>query len=455
MRSYTPGIFSLPAPSLMRILVVGGGGREHALLHALARSPRRPTLLCAPGNAGTAALAETAAVAVDDLDGLVALGRTVDLVVVGPEVPLVMGLADRLAAAGVPVVGPSAAAARLEGSKAFANDAMARYGVPTAASRAFRLHERAAALAHVAAHPLPVVLKADGLAAGKGVVVAETRADGLAALDALFPDSVPSASAAGTAAGTADAPVLVVEAFLAGEEASLFVLTDGETYALLPAAQDHKRLGDGDTGPNTGGMGAYAPAPVVTPSVRARAEAEVVRPLLDGLRADGTPYCGVLYVGLMVDAEGAPSVVEFNVRFGDPEAQALLPLLETDAVDLFWALAHGHLADVDVRVRDGAAACVVLASGGYPGPTTLGVPVAGTDAAAAHALVFHAGTALDDDGHLVTAGGRVLGVTGVADTLAEALAAAYRAADAVQFDGKTLRRDIGRRGLERRGPEQT
>ena len=425
----------------MRILVVGSGGREHALLAALARSPRRPTLLCAPGNAGTAALAETVAVAVDDVDGLTALGRTVDLVVVGPEVPLVLGLADRLAEAGVPVVGPSAAAARLEGSKAFANAAMARYGVPTAASRAFLAAERDAAWAYVAGHALPVVLKADGLAAGKGVVVAATRAEAAAAFETLFPESLADEAAASDAA-----PVLVVEAFLAGEEASLFVLTDGETYAFLPAAQDHKRLLDGDAGPNTGGMGAYAPAPVVTAAVRARAEAEIVRPLLDGLRADGTPYRGILYVGLMIDG-GAPSVVEFNVRLGDPEAQALLPLLATDAVDLFEALAGGRLAGVDVRATGGHAACVVLASGGYPGEARLGLPISGTDAAARHAHVYHAGTARDADDHLVTAGGRVFGLTGTGDTLADALGAAYRAADAVAFEGRTLRRDIGRRGL--------
>ena len=422
----------------MHILVVGGGGREHAILAALARSPRRPDLTCAPGNAGTADLARTVPVAVDDLDGLVALGRTADLVIIGPEVPLVLGLADRLAEAGIPTVGPSAAAARLEGSKAFANATMARFGIPTAASRAFRLDERDAARAYVAEHPLPVVLKADGLAAGKGVVVAETQADALGAFEALFPD---------TLGGSSDAPVLVVEAFLEGEEASLFVLTDGETHALLPAAQDHKRIGEGDTGPNTGGMGVIAPTPVVTTDVRARAESEIVCPLLDGLRAAGTPYRGVLYVGLMVAPDGAPRVVEFNVRFGDPEAQALLPLLATDAVDLFEALATGRLSGVDVRSCDAHSACVVLASAGYPGPVETGIPISGLEEVSQHARVFHAATARDDAGRLITAGGRVLSVVGTGETLAEALAAAYRGADAVCFDGKVLRCDIGWRAL--------
>ncbi|HEX8299326.1 MAG TPA: phosphoribosylamine--glycine ligase, partial [Rubricoccaceae bacterium] len=416
----------------------GSGGREHAILAALARSARRPTLLCAPGNAGTVALAESVPIASDDVEGLVAAARGVDLVVVGPETPLVLGLADRLGEAGIAVVGPSAAAARLEGSKAFANATMERYGIPTAASMAFGPHERDQARAAVEAHALPVVLKADGLAAGKGVVVAETREDARAAFEALFPPSL---------AGDAGAPVLVLEAFLAGEEASLFVLSDGETYALLPVAQDHKRIGEGDTGPNTGGMGAYAPAPVVTPTVRARAEAEIVRPLLDGLRRDGTPYRGILYVGLMVDATGAPSVVEFNVRFGDPEAQTLLPLLETDAVDLFEALAHGRLHTLNVRVRDAHAACVVLAAGGYPGATIPGEAITGVTRATEHAHVYHAGTARDAEGRLVTAGGRVLGVTGTGETLTDALAAAYSAADAVAFEGKTLRRDIGHRAL--------
>lgn len=414
----------------MRILVVGGGGREHALLDALARSPRRPMLFVAPGNAGTAALAEAVPVAGDDVDGLAQAARrlAVDLVVVGPEAPLVAGLVDRLDAEGVPVVGPTAAAARLEGSKAFAKETMARFDVPTAAYRSF---ERASdARATVEAHALPVVLKADGLAGGKGVVVAATHDEARGALDAM-----------------ADAP-LVVEAFLDGEEASVFVVTDGESYRLLPAAQDHKRLLDGDAGPNTGGMGAYAPAPAVTPEILAAVEARIVRPMLDGMRADGTPYRGILYVGLMLTASG-PQVVEFNCRLGDPEAQAVLPLLASDAVDLFEAVAHRRLAGVEIAVHDGACACVVLASAGYPGAVETGRVIAGADAEIPGATLYHAATARDADGRLVTAGGRVLGAVGRGDTLADALAAAYALADAVDFDGKTIRRDIGARGLER------
>jgi phosphoribosylamine--glycine ligase len=254
----------------------------------------------------------------------------------------------------------------------------------------------------------------------------------------------------GGAFGEAGATV-VVESFLTGEEASVFVLTDGEGYVLLPAAQDHKRIGDGDSGPNTGGMGAYAPAPVVTPAVLARVEAEVVRPMLDGMRAEGQPYRGILYVGLMIDADGTPSVIEFNCRFGDPEAQVLLPLLASDPMDLFEAMAHGRVAETAVEIADGAAACVVLASAGYPGSYETGHLISGLNRAAEHATVYHAGTARSPADNVVTAGGRVLGITGLGATLEEALAAAYAGAHAVEFEGKTLRRDIGQKGLRRLG----
>ncbi len=425
-----------------RVLVVGGGGREHALLYALAQSPRKPELLCAPGNAGTVKLAENIPIAAEDIDGLVgiAMDRAVDLVVVGPEVSLVMGLVDRLTENHIRVVGPSAAAAQLEGSKAFAKDFMERHGIPTASSRTFAVATIEDAREYIERHPLPVVLKADGLAAGKGVIIADTldaATDGLATL-------------LGEAFGDAGARV-VVEEFMQGEEASVFVLSDGRDYVLLSPAQDHKRIGDGDTGPNTGGMGAYAPALLVTPEVMAQVEERIIRPVLKGMADEGHPYRGVLFVGLMMTSVG-PKVVEFNCRFGDPETQVILPLLESDLLDLLDAVADGGIVNVDVRMRAGAAACVVLASEGYPETYEKGFGISGLEAAAKHAIVFHAGTRAEGDA-IVTNGGRVLGVTGTGADLQEALGNAYLGVDAIKFDGKTFRRDIGQKGLARARPE--
>jgi phosphoribosylamine---glycine ligase len=424
----------------MRILIIGGGGREHALCYALAQSARRPTLYCAPGNAGTADLAENVPLRDTDVEGLLAFAQehAIDLTIVGPEAALVAGIVDRFEEVGLRVVGPSAAAARLEGSKTFANAFMERHGIPTAAGRTFEARRYDEAVAFVEQGRFPVVLKADGLAAGKGVHICETADGAREALRLMLLDD---------AFGEAGERV-VVEEFLEGEEASVFVLTDGTDYVLLPPAQDHKRIGEGDTGPNTGGMGAYAPAPLVTPSVLRAVEERIVRPTLAGMEAEGTPYRGVLYCGLMISDAG-PSVVEFNCRFGDPEAQVVLPLLASDAVDLFEAVADRRLAEVEVALGDETAACVVLAAAGYPGAVERGRPISGVEAIPDGVVVFHAGTARGEDGALVTAGGRVLGVTGFGPDLQRALDRAYAGVDAITFEGMQFRSDIGQKGLRR------
>jgi len=424
----------------MHVLVVGNGGREHALCYTLSNSPRLTRLSCAPGNAGTAGLAENVPIEVSDRRALLTFcqRQNVDLCIIGPEGPLVAGLAEDMEAGGIHVVGPSAAAARLEGSKTFAKAFMARHGIPAADSRSFSRDERAEAEQYLADGTFPVVIKADGLASGKGVTVARSFEEARAALQEMFEDD-----RFGRAGHRA-----VIEEFLHGEEASVFAITDGRDYAILPSAQDHKRLGEGDTGPNTGGMGAYAPAPIVTAGVLRDVEATIIEPTLHGMAEEGYPYKGILYCGLMIGEDG-PKVIEFNCRLGDPEAQVILPLLETDVLDLFEAAATVRLREIDVRARARAAACVVLASEGYPDDPVTGRFVNGLGSVPSDVLVFHASTDIDDEGRVVTSGGRVIGITALGGDLQAALDRAYDGADHLAFDGMQIRRDIGHRGIER------
>ena len=422
----------------MRILVVGSGGREHALVWALARSPQAPTLFTAPGNPGTEALGTNVPIEATDVAALqtFAANEAIDLTIVGPEQPLVAGIVDAFREAGLPIVGPTAAAARLEGSKAFAKDFMQRYRIPTAAYRTFDGDAFDEATAYVQAEGAPLVVKASGLAAGKGALVCATEDEALSALQQIMVDR---------AFGDAGDRV-VIEEFMTGEEASVFALTDGEHYVVTVPAQDHKRAGEGDTGPNTGGMGAYAPAPVVTGGVLTRVCREIIEPTLAGMAEEGHPYTGILYCGLMI-AAGQPRVVEYNCRLGDPEAQVVLPLLQNDLANVFMKTAEGALSDVHLRMGQEAAACVVMASGGYPGAYETGKPITGlAEAVANGALVFQAGTAATSDG-LATDGGRVLGVTARGATLEAALDRAYAGVDSIHFDDAQYRADIGHKGL--------
>jgi phosphoribosylamine--glycine ligase len=421
----------------MRILVVGSGGREHALCWAIAGSPLCDKLYCAPGNAGIAAEAERVPVGAEDIPGLVDFARRekIDFVVVGPEAPLVAGLADRLEEAGIKTFGPSAAAARLEGSKGFVKDLCARLDIPTARYKHFT--DAAAARAYVKEQGAPIVIKADGLAAGKGVVVAMTVEEALAAVDERM---------IARKFGDAGADV-VIEEFLEGEEASLLALVDGEHVLPLPSAQDHKRVGDGDTGPNTGGMGAYSPAPMVTPEVERIAMERIFRPTVAAMKAAGTPFRGVLYAGVIID-EGRPKLIEFNVRFGDPECQALLVRLKSDLLPALIATRDGELRDFDLRWHDEASLCVVMAAQGYPGDYAKNTEIKGLDRAATveGAVVFHAGTA-QKNGKILATGGRVLGVTARGKTVEEARARAYRAVDLIDWPEGFCRRDIAWRAL--------
>jgi phosphoribosylamine--glycine ligase len=417
----------------MNVLLIGGGGREHALAWKLRQSPLLDILYCAPGNAGIAEVAKCVALDIANHDAVIRFCREKDiaLVVIGPEAPLVAGLADDLEAAGIKVFGPSAAAAQLEGSKGFTKDLCAEYGIPTASYRRFA--DAHAAKAHVKTQALPIVVKADGLAGGKGVTVAASRDEAEAAIDACF-------------AGALGAEV-VIEEFLEGEEASFFALVDGTAALPLATAQDHKRAFDGDKGPNTGGMGAYSQAPIMTPALCARVMEEIVIPTVRVMRARGTPFKGVLYAGLMIK-DRAPKLIEYNVRFGDPEAQVLMMRLESDLLPALLATAEGRLGKLVLNWHDDAALCVVMAAKGYPGAYEKGTEIRGLGEAGADpdVQVFHAGTKLDGT-RLLADGGRVLGVTARGREIAEAKRRAYRAVDKIDWPGGFCRRDIGWRAL--------
>ena len=419
----------------MRILVVGGGGREHALLWKLAQSPLTSLLFCAPGNAGTSELAENLPIRVNDVDSMIraVTERAIDLVVVGPEEPLSLGLADRLREDGVSVFGNSQAATRIESSKAFAKEVMASAGIPTA--RATVVRDLVDGFAALSAFDVPVVIKADGLAAGKGVVVAQSRSEAQMVLTAFLEDQ-----ALGPAGST-----VVIEECLTGQEVSVLALTDGTAVVPLTPSCDHKRIFDGDQGPNTGGMGAYAPTRALEADALVEIQRNVLEPAVREMAARGAPLRGALYAGLMMTPDG-PKVLEFNARLGDPETQVVLPLLDGDLAELCMAVANGSLSAVPpVSVADQAAVAVVIASGGYPGPIQAGTSIDGLDDVPEDVLVFHAGTRRTDDGRLVTAGGRVLNVVGLGADLATARERAYAGIERVSFADAQFRRDIGSR----------
>ncbi|HEX8572546.1 MAG TPA: phosphoribosylamine--glycine ligase [Allosphingosinicella sp.] len=424
----------------MNVLLLGSGGREHALAWKLAQSPKLGKLFAAPGNPGIAEHAQLASIDPADHRATVdfCLKNSVELIVIGPEAPLVDGLADNLRTMGFCVFGPNRIPAQLEGSKGFTKDLCARHGIPTA--RYVRASDKLGAEAALEDFPAPLVVKADGLAAGKGVIVCATREEAQAALDSMFEGGFGSAGGA-----------VVIEEFLEGEEASFFVLTDGTTLLPFGSAQDHKRAGDGDTGPNTGGMGAYSPAPILTAELERRAMDEIVRPTVEALAAQGTPYSGILYAGLMLTAEG-PKLIEYNARFGDPECQVLMMRFEGDLLELLHAVSRGRLAEADpVKLSADSALAVVMAARGYPGTPETGGAIAGLEAAASDRVrIFHAGTALDG-GELVASGGRVLAVTAKGGTLAEARDSAYEAVDRIRFPTGFCRRDIGWREIGRGG----
>jgi phosphoribosylamine--glycine ligase len=421
----------------MNVLLIGSGGREHALAMSLVKSPRLTKLFVAPGNPGTSALGENVVLDVDDHSAVVNFCRLmrIELVVIGPEQPLVGGLVDALETAGISAFGPTRAAARLEGSKSFAKELCRRHSIPTGAFEQFTERERA--LAYVRSRGAPIVVKADGLAAGKGVVVAQTVSEAEAAIESMFSGEFGSAGAE-----------VVVEEFLEGQEISFFALCDGKRALPFASAQDHKRVGDGDTGPNTGGMGAYTPAPIFTPALQTRVMREIVTPTIDAMAAEGTAFKGVLFVGVMICKDG-PQQFEFNVRFGDPETQAMLPRLEGDLLSLMEQCAQGNLTAEAIRLSDETALTVVMAAKGYPGAVIKGTEIRGIEKAEhmPHVIVTHAGTRRDGK-RLLADGGRVLNITALAGNLAEAQKRAYAAVDAIDWPDGFCRRDIGWRALE-------
>jgi phosphoribosylamine--glycine ligase len=423
----------------MKVLVIGGGGREHALVWKIAQSPLVEKVFCAPGNPGIAAIAGNMAIAVDDLPGLLAFAvrERIDLTVVGPELPLSLGIVDLFEERGLKIFGARRNAAIIEGSKVFAKELMRKYGVPTAACEVFT--EPKPAIAYIEKVGAPIVIKADGLAAGKGVIIARTRDEAVSAVTDML---------SGNAFGEAGSRV-VIEEFLTGEEASFLAFTDGENIIPLASAQDHKPVFDGDLGPNTGGMGAYSPAPVVTLAIHEKVMAEVLRRTVDGMAAEGRPYRGVLYAGLMIDGENVKTL-EFNARFGDPECQPLLMRMKSDIVPILMAVAKGDISGVEIEWHEEAAVCVVMAAEGYPGDYTRGDEIKGLDKAAEieGLVVFHAGTALRE-GLFVTNGGRVLGVTALGATVREAIDRAYMGVAAINWNGVHCRRDIGSKAVNR------
>ncbi|HTK83227.1 MAG TPA: phosphoribosylamine--glycine ligase [Bacteroidota bacterium] len=425
----------------MKILVIGSGGREHALVWKIRQSPLVSKIYCAPGNAGIGEIAELVPIKATEIDKLLqfVIEHSIDLTVVGSEQPLVQGIVNTFEANGRYIYGPSREAAMLEGSKMFAKQFMQKYNIPTAEFRAFSANQRFDAERFINETPPPLVVKADGLAGGKGVLVCQSKEEALDAVRKMFDDKI-----FGDAGQN-----LVIEEFLVGEEASVFILTDGKNYATLPAAQDHKRIFDHDEGKNTGGMGAYAPAPVIGDELLERIKRNIVRPTLLGMENEGMPYRGCLYFGLMITETG-PKVIEYNCRFGDPEAQVVLPLLDCDLVQIMFDSIRGNISQQRVTMKKQSAVCVVIVSGGYPDRYEVGKPVLGLESAGEQpdVVLFHAGTS-SEKGKTVTAGGRVLGVTAIGDDLEHTIDSAYRAVNKITFDNMYYRSDIGKKGVLR------